>query len=77
MCISGVHTLEYIFQKGFVTYLIGGYPYLALYYLMNTFFQRIGTLTVLAWGLGIIGLLYYILKYLNGIYNFLVYMAGM
>ena len=75
MCISGVRILQLFFQN--VTYFIGGYPYFVVYYLMSTFFQRIGTLTVLAWGLGIIGLLFYILKYLNGIFNFLVHMAGM
>jgi len=43
---------------------------------MDDFFQRIGGMVALAWGLAIIVFLYYILKYLMGIASFLVYMAG-
>tara|TARA_Y100000310_G_scaffold70124_1_gene65667 strand:+ start:7563 stop:7694 length:132 start_codon:yes stop_codon:yes gene_type:complete len=43
---------------------------------MDSFFQRIGALLVVAWAAGIIGFLYYILKYLIGIAQFLVYLAG-
>ena len=75
MCISRARILQLIFQN--VMCLIGEYPYFVVYYLMETFFQRIGTLATIAWGLGIIYLLFYILKYLNGIASFLVHMAGM
>ena len=75
MCISRARILQLIFQN--VMCLIGEYPYFVVYYLMETFFQRVGTLAAMAWGMGIIYLLYYILKYLNGIASFLVHMAGM
>ena len=75
MCISGARILQQFFRN--VTCLIGEYPYFVVYYPMETFFQRIGTLIVAAWGLSIVGLLFYILKYLSGIANFLIYMSGM
>ena len=43
---------------------------------MDSFFQRIGVWLVAVWGVGIIGFLYYILKYLVVIAQFLVYLAG-
>lgn len=44
---------------------------------MESFFQRIGTIVVATWGIAIIALLAYILKYLDGIARFLIYLSGM